>query len=176
MATKKTRIKTAAVEHPVPQSREEVIEAIAEIGTAQRERDRIQADMNDQLSKLREQFEAEAKPHAERIVELTQGVHLYCEAHREELTNAGKVKTHAFASGEVKWRKNPPSVAIRAAEVVIETLKRLGLGQFVREKEEINKEAILADIEAVKNIKGITIAQKEDFIVQPWDTKLEEVA
>jgi phage host-nuclease inhibitor protein Gam len=176
MKTKTNRIKTAAVEHPVPQTRDGVIEAIARIGTAQRERDRIAADMNDALATLREQYEAEAKPHLECIVELTQGVHLYCEAHREELTNAGKVKFHAFASGEVKWRTRPPSVAIRAADMVIEALKRLGLDRFVRTKEEVNKEAILADAEAVEQIKGITITQKEDFVVQPWDTKLEEVA
>jgi phage host-nuclease inhibitor protein Gam len=169
------RIKSAAVAHPVPQTREDVVDAIARIGEAQRERDRIQADMNDALAKLREQYEDRARPFADRITELSRGVQLYCEAHRDELTNNGKTKTHAFSSGEVRWRMRPPSVAIRAADVVIDTLKALGLGRFVRTKEEINKEAILADADAVAGIKGVTITQKEDFVVVPWDTELEQV-
>src|SRR5690606_1658109 len=103
---------------------------------------------NDALSKLREQYELQAKPWSDQIAELTKGVQVYCEAHRDELTNSAKVKSHTFASGEVKWRMRPPSVAIRAADVVIEALKSLKLGRFVRTKEEVNKEAILADPEA----------------------------
>ena len=169
------RVKAAAAD-AVPQTRDEVAAAIAEIGEAQRERDRIQADKNDALAALREQYEQQAAPHAERIKTLARGVQAWCEAHRDELTQSGKVKTYAFASGEVRWRMRPPSVAIRAADVVIETLKALGLGRFVRTKEEVNREAILADPEAVSGIKGVSITQKEDFVVVPWDTELEQVA
>lgn len=178
MATRKStkRVKSAAAAYPVPQSRDDVSSAIGMIGAAQRERDRIQADMNDALAQLRETYEARAKPWADQIAALTAGVQTYCEAHRDELTNSAKVKSHTFASGEVKWRMRPPSVAIRAADVVIEALKSLKLARFVRTKEEVNKEAILADPEAVSGVKGITISQKEDFVVTPWDTQLEQVA
>lgn len=178
MATKKTtrRIKTAAAEFAIPQTREDVATSIAAIGIAQRERDRIEADMNDALAKLREQYEAQAKPFADEIAERTRGVQAWCEAHRAELTQSGKIKTHTFASGEVKWRMRPPSVTIRAVDMVIDALKSLDLGRFVRTKEEVNREAILADPEAVSAIKGITVSQKEDFVVTPWDTRLEQVA
>lgn len=178
MATKKTtrRIKTAAAEFAIPQSREDVATSIAAIGIAQRERDRIEADMNDALAKLREQYESQAKPFADEIAERTRGVQAWCEAHRAELTQAGKIKTHTFNSGEVKWRMRPPSVTIRAVDMVIDALKSLGLGRFVRTKEEVNREAILADPEAVSAVKGITVSQKEDFVVTPWDTRLEQVA
>lgn len=177
MATKnKARVKAAAATFPVPQSRDEVGVAIARIGIVQRDRDRIQADMNDALAKLRETYEEQAKPFADEINQLTQGVQVWCEAHREDLTNSGKVKTHTFSSGEVKWRMRPPSVTIRAADAVIDALKSLKLGRFVRTKEEINKEAILVDPDAVSGVKGISITQKEDFVVIPWDTQLEQVA
>ena len=177
MATKNTRrIRTAAAEIAIPQTREDVSTFIAQIGIAQRERDRIEADMNDALAKLRQQYEAQAKPFADAIVERTRGVQAYCEANRDVLTQGEKIKTHRFASGEVKWRMRPPSVAIRAADAVIDALKGLGLGRFVRTKEEVNREAILAEPEAVVAIKGITITQKEDFVVTPWDTSLEQVA
>jgi phage host-nuclease inhibitor protein Gam len=176
MATSKTRVKTDAVQYPVPQTRDDVTSAIAMIGAHQRERDRIQAAMNDELSRIRERFEAEAKPHADVISQLTKGVHLYCEAHRDEITKGGKVKTHTFASGEVKWRLRPPSVVLRGADAVLDALKALKLDRFVRVKEEVNKDAILADPEAVAGVKGISVRQTEDFVVQPWDTELEEVA
>ncbi|TAM72336.1 host-nuclease inhibitor protein Gam [bacterium] len=172
----KTRIKTNAVQHPVPQTREEAVAAIAAIGTNQRERDRIQAAMNDELAAVRERYEAEAKPFADEIGALTKGVHLYCEAHRHELTRDGKVKSHTFASGEVKWRLRPPSVVLRGGDAVLDALKSLKLDRFIRVKEEVNKEAILAEPEAAAGVRGITIRQTEDFVVQPWDTQLEEVA
>lgn len=175
MAKRNARIKAAAAVG-VPQTLEECNRAIAEIGVAQRERDRIQADMNDSLAATREAWEAQAKPFADRIKELTAGVQLYCEAHRAELTQAGKTKTARLAAGEVSWRMRPPSVVVRGVDVVIDALKRLGLGRFVRTKEEVNKEAILAEPEVAKQVKGLTISQGEDFVIKPWDTELEQVA
>ena len=176
MSQKKPRIKADAADFPVPQTREDVVSAIAEIGRRQRERDRIQAAMNDELAAIRERYETEAAPHAAAIQALSKGVQTWCEAHRGELTQDGKTKTAALASGEVKWRTRPPSVAVRGMEAVIDLLKRMKLQKFIRVKEEVNKDAILADPEAVREVKGITITQKEDFVIVPFETELEEVA
>lgn len=175
MAKSNARIKAAAAVG-VPQTLEECNRAIAEIGVAQRERDRIQADMNDSLAATREAWEAQAKPFADRIKELTAGVQLYCEAHRAELTQAGKTKTARLAAGEVSWRMRPPSVVVRGVDLVLEGLKRLGLNRFIRTKEEINKDAVLAEPEIADQVKGLSVTQGEDFIVKPWDTELEQVA
>lgn len=168
------KIKQTAA-HWVPQSRAEVTEAIAEIGRAQRERERVQAAMNDELAVVRQRFEEQARPHADAISMLSQGVQLWCEAHRAELTQGGKTKTVNLASGEVKWRMRPPSVLVRGGDLVIDLLRQLGLSRFVRIKEEVNKEAILAEPEAVAGIRGISIGQREDFVVEPFETQLEEV-
>lgn len=175
MSKKKVRIKAAAATG-VPQTLDELNKAITEIGIAQRERDRIQADMNDALAAQREAWETQAAPHAARIKELTAGVQQYCEAHRADLTQQGKVKTAKLASGEVSWRTRPPSVSVRGADVVIEAMKGLGLQRFIRTKEEPNKEAMLAEPEVAKQVRGVTISQGEDFVVKPWDTELEQVA
>ncbi len=171
-----TRMKTDAVAVSVPQSKEEVIEAIAAIGRHQRDRVRIEAAMNDDLAKVREAWETQAAPHLEKIRALTEGVHLWCEANRDALTQGGKVKYAHLASGEVKWRMTPPKVVIRAVDVVLDYLRQAGLDRFIRLKEEVNKEAILAEPEVVAHIKGISITQKEEFIVLPFETALEEVA
>lgn len=176
MTKPNSRIKQEAAPYPVPQTKDEAIEAIAEIGQRQRERIRIETAMNDELAKIRQGWEAQAAPHLEKIKQLSGGVQLWCEANRDLLTDGGKVKSARLASGDVKWRMRPPSVAIRAADVVIEFLKKAGLHRFIRAKEEVNKEAILCEPEAVAHIKGITITQKEDFVIVPFETELEEIA
>lgn len=176
MAKTATRLKQAAAPYPVPQSKDEVNDAIRDIGLAQRERDRIQADMNDRLAKIKEEFEAAAQPHKEKIERLSAGVHTWCEANRDAITQGGKVKYAALPAGEVKWRTRPPRCSVRSAETVLDTLRRLGLNRFIRTKEEPNKEAMLADPEAVSGIAGIKIEQGEDFVIVPFETSLEEVA
>lgn len=175
MAKSNARFKAPAATG-VPQSLDEVNHAIAQIGIAQRERDRIQADMNDALATRRQAFEAQAQPFADQIKQLTAGVQLWCESHRAELTQNGKTKTAKLASGEISWRTRPPSVSVRGVELVLEALKALGLGRFVRVKEEVNKEAILLEPEVAMQVRGISISQGEDFVVKPWDTDLGEVA
>ena len=172
----KRRVKTKAAAFPVPQSRDEAVEAIARIGVLQRERERIQTRMNDELAVLKEKFEEEARPHADEIHRLTEGVRLWCEVHRQELTHGGKVKHANMSSGEVKWRMRPAKVTLRNIEGVIERLKEFGLKRFLRVKEEVNKDAILAEQEAVKHVQGITITKGEDFVIVPFETELEEVA
>lgn len=169
-----TRIKTDALDY-VPQTPAELNTAVADIGTAQRERERIQAEMNDNLAAVRAEYEAMAKPHADRIAELTQGVKVYCEAHRDELTRGGRTKTARLATGEISWRTRPPSVMVRGVEAVIDALRRLKLDRFLRTKTELDKEAVLAEPDAVSAIKGLSISQKEDFVIKPDSTELEEV-
>ncbi len=175
MNKKTTRLKTDAAEHFVPQSREETSEAILQIGMAQRERARIEAAMNDEMAGIKKRYEEEAKPYSEKISSLIRGVQLWCEAHRDELTSGGKTKTANLASGEVKWRMRPPSVRLSAGDTVIEALIKMGLNRFIRTKQEVNKEAILLEPAVVEHIKGISVTQKEDFVVEPFESKLEEV-
>lgn len=176
MAGKTTKIKAPASTVPVPQSREQAVSAIAEIGTHQRQRERLKADMDEQISVILEGFDKQLKPHNDAIAALSQGVHTWAEANRDELTNHGKVKTANLMTGEIRWRTRPPSVVARAIENVIKALKDMKLTRFIRTKEELNKEAILAEPEAVQHIKGLTISQKEDFVIVPFETSLEEVA
>jgi phage host-nuclease inhibitor protein Gam len=173
---KVTRIKQAAAAHRVPQSRDEVVGMIAELGGHQRDRQRLKADMDDQISAIRERFDKLLAPHSQEIEKLTEGVHTWCEANRDILTQNNKVKFANLMTGEIKWRMRPPKVGIKNNEMVIEQLKLRKLLEALRTKEEINKEAILAAPERYMEIKGITITQGEDFVIVPFETDLEEVA
>jgi phage host-nuclease inhibitor protein Gam len=176
MSAKSKKLKAEAAQFPVPQSHDECAHFIARIGEHQRERTIIETAMNDDLAKRKAAYEHQAKPHADQISLLTKGVHVFCEANRVRLTGDGRVKFHRFATGEIKWRMRPPSITVRGVEAVIGMMKSLGLAaRFVRPKEEIDKEALLRDVETAKTIPGITVGQKEDFVVEPFATELEEV-
>jgi phage host-nuclease inhibitor protein Gam len=173
---KKSRIKRASATVAVPQTDEEASQFIAAIGEAQRERESIQTSMNAMLARVKEQEEARARPFAQRIEELALGLQIYCDANRQKLTDRNRVKFHRFAAGEVSWRLRPRSVFIRKIEDVLHNLHVLGLERFIRVKEEINKEAMLADPVTANQVVGVHIMNPgEEFVVKPFATALEEV-
>ena len=146
MATK--RLKTAAA--AAPQTRDAVAADIRTIGDLQRQITRITADMNDAIAAITAQHQPELDRLGGDVKRLQVGVQAWCEAHRAEITNDNKVKFANFLTGEVTWRQRPPSVKITKAEVVIKCLKALGLSRYLRTKEEIDKDAILAAHSAAK--------------------------
>jgi len=174
---KVTRIKATAASHRVPQIREEVVNMIAEIGHHQRERQRLKADMDDQISAIREKYDKLINPHNVAIQQLTDGVHTWSEANKDSLTNGGKIKTANMMTGEIRWRLRPMSCKAVRLKEAIEEIKLKGLAAlFIRTKEELNKEAILANPDAVKDCRWISLEHGEDFVIVPFETELEEVA
>lgn len=168
--TAKSRIKTTAF--PVPRSQIEAEQLLGDIGQLQRQVARIEQDMNDKLSGIKQTFEEKAQPLNQEIEAKFKALHAWGEANREELLT-GRLKTVKLTTGEISWRMTPPKVLIRTQQVVMETLKRLGMGDLIRTKEEINKEAILADPERVAGIKGIQITQAEEFVAKPFESEIE---
>ena len=79
-------------------------------------------------------------------------------------------------TGEIKWRMRPTSCRAIKLKEAIEELKMAGLTRFLREKLELNKEAILADPDAVKDFRWLALEQGEDFVIVPFETEIEEVA
>lgn len=154
-----------------PQTRSDVVRDIKTIGDLQREYTRIEADISDQLAALTKAAAPRIEQLRERIGTLQAGVQTWCEAHRVEI--CGKGKTANLITGEVAWRQRPPSVSVRNADSVIGTLLEHGLAWAVRQKTEVNKEAILADPSAVAGIKGLTVVTGlEDFVITPFEADL----
>lgn len=168
MATAK-KLKSKAQVY-VPQTKEDAAADVKKVGDLMRLLTRKEADMNDKIAAITQDFQPDFEILKEQIEVLQTGVQSYCEAHRDELTNGGKVKSANLTTGEVSWRQNPPSVRISKSDTVIEMLKRLGLGRFVRIKEEINKDAILNEPDEVRGVAGITlITGVEQFVITPFE-------
>ncbi len=155
-----------------PQSKADCQADIKRLGDLNREIVRAQADLNDEIARLTKAAAPHIEALQERIETLQAGVQTWCEANRTELCGSGK--TANLITGEVQWRMRPPSITIRGAEAVIETLKRLGLQRFVRVKEEPNKEAMLNEPDVVRGVAGISInTGVEDFTITPFEVEVQ---
>lgn len=172
MVSKKT-IKTDAI--TMPNDKEEAEAWLLRVGKLQNEVQRIEADMNDKIAKLKAQYQDKANDVNEEIQRKFKGIHAFAEANKTDLLD-GKAKTAKLSSGELSWRKSTPSVSIRKQLEVIDALKAAGMTDLIRTKEEVNKDAILSSDEnkaRASSIKGINISQKETFSIKPFSTEIE---
>ncbi|MGO4558294.1 host-nuclease inhibitor Gam family protein [Mesorhizobium sp. 2RAF21] len=157
----------------VPQSREDAVWTVGRIGTLRRDITARKATADEQIKTIGEQIEATLAPLAEELKQLEEGIQAYSEANRLALTVEGKVKFHDFGTGRISWRLRPPKVGIRGVDAVIEGCKRLGLVRFLRVKEEINRDAMLADPDTARQIAGVSISSEgEDFVVEPAELEV----
>jgi len=170
---KKPKAKAPAFE--AAQSKDDAARRIGIIGNFRRDIFAIEGELSKQIAVLKAAAELEAEPIRERLLVEEGAVHAYCEANRVSLTKGGKKKSFDFGSGEVKWRQRPPAVRLRRIADVIERLRGLGLVQFLREKIEIDKEAMLKDPSTASAVAGVTIVEGvEDFVIEPVDEKLSD--
>ena len=171
-----TRHKTRAVAAAVPQSKTDCAAHIRSLGDAQREFARQRAEMNDAIAAITQHHQPTLQTLAERVDTLQMGIQTWCEANRVALCGEGDRlgKTANLVTGEVSWRQRPPSVSVRGADAVIDALRILGLERFVRSRDEVNKEAILAEPDAARGVPGITVVTGvEDFAVTPFEAPAE---
>lgn len=170
-----TRLKTPAAAVAVLQSKTDCAHYIKNLGDIQREFERSKAEMNDAIANIVKSYQPVLELQQARMTALQAGVQTWAEANRASLC-AGGLKTANLVTGEVAWRQRPPSVRISNAEAVIETLLRMNLSRFVRTKEEVNKEAILSEPDAVRGIAGVSVSSGvEDFSITPFAVEVEAV-
>lgn len=167
--------KTKAISR-VPQNRDDAVFAVGRIGTLRREIEAHKAKAAEAIRHIGEVLEKEIAEVASELAEHEKGLQVWCEANRLSLTNDGKVKYHEFGTGRINWRQRPPKVMIRGAEAVIEACKRLGLIAFIRTKEELNKDAMLAEPDKARMITGVSISSEgEDFIIEPVELETSTI-
>ncbi len=168
---KKSPVKRAVA--PVPQSRDEAADFVRGMGQESRAIEQIKAALNEQTERLQAAAMERIKPHVQKRDQYLEGVYAYAQANRAELTEDEKRKSVDVATGVFGWRWTPPKVAFKDEEKVIAACKALGHPEFVRVKEEVAKDKMLADIEVARSIKGVTIEQKEEFYVKPAEMDVE---
>ncbi len=155
------------------QSKDQVMDFIRQIGNKQREIIRIETRMNDKIAEITDSHKGDITQIQLEIQGMTTAVQTWCEANRDSLLKKG-LKTANLITGEVSWRFNPPSVSLRKIDDVLANLKEKGLERFIRVKEEVNREAILADPKAVADVAGVTIKSgNEYFEIKPFEVDIK---
>lgn len=171
---KKTRTKTEAVIGC--QNRDEAVEAVKRIGDLSREKERIQAEMNDRMAELQQRADEAVAPIADEIQALEDSVKVWATANRDALTDGGKVKFADLTTGIIRWRNNPPKCTVSGQEAVLALMEGNDLySRFVRVKKEVNKDAVLNEPEffAAHPVAGLKIVQgKEFFVIEPHNQEI----
>lgn len=171
-----TKLKTKALAISVPQNKDACAADIRVLGDKQREFEALRGEMNNAIAAITAQYQPQLEALSARCSALQQGIQIWCEANRVALCGEGDRlgKTANLVTGEVSWRQVPPSITVRNAEAVCETLMTMGLARFVRVKQEPNKEAMLAEPDAVRGIPGITInTGAENFAIVPLEVEVQ---
>ena len=162
------RLKRVAETAPVPADITSAAASLARIGAIQRDLTVAEAALAETVARAKEAAEAAAAPLKAELEMLTRGLQIWAEARREELTQGGRTKTVALSTGEISWRARPPSVRLRDQAAVIETLQRLQLSRFLREKIEVDREAMLREPALAATVPGVVIGSAgEEFVVAP---------
>lgn len=155
-------------------SKEELADFVRQIGEHQRKLMRIQTICNERIERIKKEAMENSAPLEKARDELFEGIFIYSQNNRDELTEEGKTKTVSLPTGDLYWRLTPPSVSIRKAEKVIEFCEfTKGFLHFVRTKKEIDKQAMLKDQARAGKIPGVKIEQREEFGVKPSETQIE---
>lgn len=171
---KGARLKRAAETAAVPQSLDEAAEVVARIGQIERDLTVAATALAEDIALTKQIAEASAAPLKAEMEMLARGLQVWAEANRETLTDGNRTKTVKLATGEIAWRARPPSVKLRDTNAVMEALRAHQLSRFIREKFEIDREAMLREPAVAATVPGVTIASAgEEFVVTPTQAQLD---
>jgi len=160
------------------QTFEDVNKTLLEIAKKESFITKKEVEMNEKINKIKNEFDDDVKETRAQKQLLEQEVEGFCKVNKEEF---GKLKSMALMFGTVFFRTTPPKVTQLnkkySVATTIELAKKLFKQKFIREKAELDKEAILTSY-AAKEINdeklaaiGLKIDQEEKFGYEiNWET------
>lgn len=153
-------------------NRDEAVAVLGEIGALDRRLAMIETACGEAMARARSAAGAEGQPLADQRAILLHRLEIWCTANRDDLTDGGKRKSARLASGDVGWRKGADAIDLPAdpdgMASLIAVLKAKRLGRFLRERVEVDKQALLKDRAAAGRVPGIVIREgTESFFAKP---------
>jgi phage host-nuclease inhibitor protein Gam len=153
----RTRIPDA----PQLKSWDDVNNALMEIARGEIEIAEIEGRMNIQINAIKEKAESECAPIRAAIAERGRQLKEFAELNRPDF---GKSKSKKLTFGSLGWRAST-SIVIKKAltEKIIDNLRKLGMGDCVKVKEEINKEILATYPEEKIIASGASVKHDDTF-------------
>lgn len=154
-------------------------QTLLKIADAEQYLQKAEAEMNEQIQKIRDEYERTTFATRAQQELLIAGLEKYCISNKIDFE---KTRSKELVHGIVGFRNAPPKVSLLNRkykfDTVIELLKKVRWGKdFIRQKEDLNKEQVLASYSA-KEIDdstlakvGLKIDQNENFFHEiRWDS------
>ena len=172
MAKRPSRKQTSLVIANVPQSLAEVEQLYRETTNELLEIRSLETDEDTKIAEIHAEFAQKIGPKVERVQNLAQQIYAYAEAHKQELSlNGTRLIAPIGKAGTFQWARLHPSVVVtNVRKVIVEIVKRRLRKQFLRQKYEIDKEAILKQEARAVKIPGISIERPRKWYIRPADT------
>ena len=163
---------------PVIRTREAMESLIGEIAALKNQQRLLTAAMDGQIQSVRGQYEAQLAAHNEALDQKIQLARLWSEANPHEFGAARSIET---VHGALGWRTGQPALKTLPGwtfDRVLEKLRAIQAAGYIRVKEEVHKQNLLSDREALGPEKlrelGLRVVQEETFFVEPKLTEVPE--
>jgi phage host-nuclease inhibitor protein Gam len=156
---------------------EDIEPALVELGKRESFIAKKEAEMNTKIQEVKDKFEQDTIAQRSEADLIRTKITDFCKSNSREFTDK---KSKDFTHGVIGFRTNPPKVILLNKKynlkTAIELLKKVFTGDYVRSKEEIDKEKILSDYASEKlnddklAAVGLRVDQDESFYVDiKWD-------
>lgn len=182
----KTRQRTKASQLPILTSREQAEACLHDYAQAVNARRTIQTWIDDEILKVKARYAADLEAADTLASQCFAQLHAWAEAHPEAFPRDRK--SIVLAAGTLGFRTGTPKLALSGRQSswdkVLDYLRRCAR-HFIRVKEEVDKESILASWSAADaatkaalaellRAAGAQVKQEESFFVEPDLTKLSD--
>jgi len=162
---------------PTPKTRDEVESLVGEITELIITERRTKALMDQRIKEIKDEYQDQLVDINERVTPRLLRVEAWAEAHPEEF---GRGRSIPMLHGTIGWRVGQPQLKTLSGwtwDRVLEALRSF-CPQWIRTKEEVDKQAILAERDNLldgdlKRI-GVKVVQEDGFFVEPAVTPQEE--
>lgn len=167
------RVKTTIESIATRDQAEAVLEQIARATIA---RDRLTAEMELKLTNVRAEYEGRLTALAQELDGAMPILQRWAEEHPDEF---GARKSMEMVHGTIGFRTGTPKLKLIPGKTWLRVLESLAgvFPEYIREKMEVNKEALIADREKLGDdrlrLVGLRVTRDETFFVEP---KREEAA
>lgn len=155
---------------------QDVDNSLREIAEASTTVKKSEAEMNRLTLEIQNRFEQETRETRDKIIAHEKQIELFCIEHRDEFV-ASKTKELNF--GLVSFRMSPPKLTLLRGftwESVLGLLKKLDMLQFVRTKEEVDRDAIKEQLSEANELAqiGLHLDQKEHFYYEAYEKEFTQ--
>ena len=144
-------------------TQEEVDDHLRQLGVLEADLDIVRANAEKELSKVRERFGRQEYPLTQQIESVKEKITHYLEYHRADFQDK---RSRELKHGSIGWRKIRSDKLRVIQKKALASLKNLGLSNFIRIKEEVNKDALADHIkkhpEFLDRIDGVTKPEEKE--------------